>query len=135
MVLTDSEIEWDPYGSEMATNRPYGDNDIQVNAIPEAEKRRRVSVNHERDLCLGFIFSPLVPEICYEKLINSVTINSFQHGKSTPKKGGSTMEKSKAQNRHSVIKAEKLARKMNTGLEEANQIMRATTHNGVLTSV
>ena len=28
MVLTDIEIEWDPDGLEMATNRPYGDNAI-----------------------------------------------------------------------------------------------------------
>ena len=39
MVLTDSEIEWDPHGSEMATNRPYGDNAILVKAMTAGEKR------------------------------------------------------------------------------------------------
>ena len=79
MVLTDSEIEWDPHGVKMDNNRPYGDNAIRLNAMKEGYKRQQVAVKHENNLCLGSISSHLVPEICYERLINYVTINSFQH--------------------------------------------------------
>ena len=75
MVITDSELEWDPHGVEMDTNRPYRENAIRVNAITVGEKRRRVEVENESNLCLGSIFSHLVPEICYEILINYVTVN------------------------------------------------------------
>ena len=38
MVITYSEIKWDPHGVEMATNRPYVDNDIRVDAMTEGDK-------------------------------------------------------------------------------------------------
>ena len=28
LVLTEKDLEWDPHDVEMATNRPYGDNDV-----------------------------------------------------------------------------------------------------------
>ena len=84
--------------------------------MTEGEKRRRLVVEYESDLCLGSISSHLVPEICYEILINSVTFNSFRHGKSPPKKVGRTTKKVKAHTRHSVITAEHLERKMNIRL-------------------
>ena len=99
------------------------------------EKRRQVAVEHKNDLCLGSIYSHLVPEICYERLINSVTVNSFQNGKSPPKKGGRTMKNVKAHTMHSIITAEHLARKMNTGLEKADQMMIATTQKVIRTEV
>ena len=61
----------------MVTNRPYGENAIQVNAMTAGDKRRQVGVDHERDLCLGYISRHLVPDICYERLINYVNVNSF----------------------------------------------------------
>ena len=84
-------------------------------------------MGHESDLCLGSISSDLVPEICYERLINYVTVNSSRHGKSPPKRGFRTMKEVKANTRHSVIKAEHLASKMNIGLEKAKKMMRTTT--------
>ena len=62
MVLIDSVIEWDPYRLEITTNRPCGENSIRVNAMTESDKRRRVAVEHDSDLCLGSIYSYLVPE-------------------------------------------------------------------------
>ena len=116
MVVIESETESDLHGVEMTSNRPYGDNDIKVNAMIAGDKRRLVEVEHESDLCLGSISSHLVPEICYEILINSVTFNSFRHGKSPPKKVGRTTKKVKAHTRHSVITAEHLERKMDIRL-------------------
>ena len=46
MVLTDSETEWDPHEVEMAANRPYGENVVQLNATTEGEKRLRMEVEH-----------------------------------------------------------------------------------------
>ena len=89
----------------MSTNRPYGDNAIRVNAMTEGDKRRQAAVEHERKLCLGSIYTHLVQEICYERLINSVTVNSFRHDKSSTNKGGRTMKKVKAYIRKSVITA------------------------------
>ena len=77
IALTDSNIEWDPRGVEMATNRPYGENAILVNVMMAGEKRRWVAVENESNLCLGSISSHLVPEIWYEILINYVTVKSF----------------------------------------------------------
>ena len=53
MVLIDNELEWDPYDEEMAANRPYGDNAVQVKSMTVGDKRRWVAVEHERDSCLG----------------------------------------------------------------------------------
>ena len=131
MVLTDIEIEWDLQGLEMATNRPYGDNAIRVNSMATGDKRLRVEVEHESDLCLGSISRHLAPDICYEKLINSVTVNSFRHGKIPPKKGGRNMKEFKSHIRHSVITAEHLARKMNIGLEKYKQMIIETTQKGI----
>ena len=116
MVLTDSEIEWDPHGAEMATNRPYGENAIRFNSMMAGDKRRQVAVEHESDLYLGSISSHLVPDICYEILINAITVNSLRHGNSPLKKGVRTVKKVKAHIRHYVISAEHLARKINIGL-------------------
>ena len=80
------------------------------------DKIQWVAVEHYSDLFLGSISSHLVPEVCYERLINSVTINSFQHSKIPPKKGGRTIKKVKANTSHSVITAEFFARSMNIGL-------------------
>ena len=85
--------------------------------------------------CTGSIYSHLVPEICYERLIHSVTVKSFRHGKSPPNKGGRTMKKVKAHTRHSVVTAEHLAHKMNIGLEKANQMIISTTHRAIQTAV
>ena len=134
-VLTDSGIKWDPHEVEMTTNMPYGDNDIQVNAMKTGDKRRQVAVEHESDIHLGFISSHLVPEVCYERLINSVTVNSFQHSKSTPNKEGRTTKKVKANTRHSIITAEHLARNMNIGLERSTQMMTSTTQKGLRIAV
>ena len=95
------------------------------------EKRLRVVVEHDSDLCLGSISSHLVPEICYEMLINYVTVNSLQQGRIHSKKGGITMKKVKSNARHSVITAEHLACKMNIGLEKAKHMMIATTQKGI----
>ena len=119
----------------MATNRPYGDNAIRVNAMTEGDKRRQAAVENERNLCLGSIYTHLVQEICYERLINSVTVNSFRHDKSSPNKGGRTMKKVKYNTRHSFITAENLVRKMNIGLEKANKMMRATKKKGIIPAV
>ena len=116
MVIIDSETESDSHGVEMASNRPYGDNDIRVNAMTAGDKRRLVEVEDESDLCLGSIYSHLLPYICYERLINYVTVNSLQHVKIPPKKGGRTTKKVKANTRHSVIISEHLAHKMNIEL-------------------
>ena len=115
----------------MAANRPYGDNDFQVNSMTVGDKRQRVEVEHESDLCLGSIYNHLVLYICYEILVNSITVNSLRLNKSPPKKSGRTMKKVKSNTRHSVITVEYLAHKMNIGLENANQMMRATTKKGV----
>ena len=84
--------------------------------MKEDDKRRRVAVEHGSDLCLGYISSHLVPDICYEILINAITVNSLRHGKSPLKKGVRTVKKVKAHIRHSVISAEHLARNINIGL-------------------
>ena len=73
MVLTDSEIEWDPHVLEMATNRPYGENYIRVNSMVEGDKRIKVAVEHESNLCLVSISSHLIPDICYERLLEMAT--------------------------------------------------------------
>ena len=99
------------------------------------DKRKLVAVEHESDLCLGYIYSHLVLEICYERLINSVTVNAFRHSKSSPKKGGSTNKKVKSHTSHSSITAEYLTRKMNIGLEKSKQIMIATTQKVIQTAV
>ena len=91
------------------------------------DKRRRVAVDHEINLCLGSISIQLVPEVCYERLVNYVTINSSRHIKSPPKKLGKNMKKVKSNTRHSAITVEHLARNINIGLEKDNQNMRATT--------
>ena len=135
MVVIESETESDLHGVEMTSNRPYGDNDIKVNAMMAGDKRRLVEVEHESDLCLGSISSHLVPYICYERLIDYVTVNSLKHGKIPPKKGGSTMKKFKSNTRHSVITSEHLARKMNIGLEKDKKMMRATTQKCIRTSL
>ena len=96
MVAIESETESDLRGVEMTSNRPYVDNDIKVNSMMAGNKIRLVEVEHERDLCLGSISSHLVPYICYERLIDYVTVNSLKHGKIPPKKGGSTMKKVKS---------------------------------------
>ena len=94
----------------MATNRPYGDNAIRVNAMTAGEKIRRVAGEHESNLCLGSVSSHLVPDLCYERLINSVTVNLLQHRYIPPKKGGRTMKIVKTHTRHSAIITEHLAR-------------------------
>ena len=80
---------------------------------------------------MGSISSHLVPETCYERLVNDVIVNSFRHGKISLKKGGSTMKNVKANTRHSVITTENLARKINIGLENSKQMMIATTQKGI----
>ena len=99
------------------------------------DKRRRVAVEHESNLCLGSICRHLVPEVCYERLVNYVTVNSSRHGKSPPKRGFRTMKEVKANTRHSVIKAEHLASNMNIGLEKVEQMMIATTQKGIQNAV
>ena len=89
----------------MSTIRPYEENDILVNAMMAGEKRLQVTVEHKSDLCLGSIYSHLVPYICYERLINSVTVNSFRHGKIPPKKGCRTINKGISHTMHSIITA------------------------------
>ena len=44
IVLTDNELEWDPYGVEMASKTPYGENTARVNYITAGDKRRQVEV-------------------------------------------------------------------------------------------
>ena len=39
MILKDSKLEWDPHDVEMAANRPYGENDVLVNAIKSIDKK------------------------------------------------------------------------------------------------
>ena len=39
MVLIYSKLEWDPHDVEMAANRPYGENDVLVNAIKSIDKK------------------------------------------------------------------------------------------------
>ena len=75
MVITDSEIEWDQHELKIATNRPYGYNAIRVNAMTSGNKRQRVAVEHVSNLCLVSIYSHLLPEMCYERLINSINVN------------------------------------------------------------
>ena len=135
MVVIESETESDLHGVEMTSNRPYGDNDIKVNAMMAGDKRRLVEVEHESDLCFGSISSHLAPYICYERLIDYLTVNSLKHGKIPPKKGGSTMKKFKSNTRHSVITSEHLARKMNIGLEKTKQINMAKTWKVIRNSV
>ena len=113
----------------MATNRSYGDNAVQVKSMTVGDKRRWVAVEHERDSCLGSIYIHLLPDVCYEVLVNSITFNSSQHSKSLPKKVGRNMKKFKSNTRHSVITAEHLVQKMNIGLEKYEQIMRAKSYN------
>ena len=79
----------------MATNRPYRENYVQINSITEGDRRQQVEVEHESDLCLGYIYIHSVPEICYEILVNYVTVNSSRHSKGPPKKSGKTMKSSK----------------------------------------
>ena len=61
VVLTDSEIECDLHGVEIAANRTYGDIAIQVNAMMAGDKRRQVAVEHDIDLCFSSISGHLVP--------------------------------------------------------------------------
>ena len=39
MVLTASDLEWDPHDVEMADNRPHGYNAVQVNDTRTGDKR------------------------------------------------------------------------------------------------
>ena len=72
-------------------------------AIMAGEKIQQVALEHESDLCLVSISRQLIPEVCYERLVNSVTVNSFQHRKIPPKKGVRTMKKVKANTVQYVI--------------------------------
>ena len=99
------------------------------------DKRRRVAVYHESNLCLGSISIHLVPEVCYERLVNYVTVNSYQHNKSPPKKAGSTMKKVKYNTRHSGVIAEHLVLNMNTGLGKYKQIIMSKTQKGIQNSI
>ena len=119
----------------MAANRPYGENYFLVNAMTAGDKRLWLTVEHESDLCLRSISIHLVSEVCYERLVSSVTINSSQHRKSHPKKSVRTMKRVKANTRHSVITAEHLSRNMNIRLEKDKHMMRATTHKGIQTEL
>ena len=65
--------------------------------MESGDKRRRVAVEHESNLCLGSICRHLVPEVCYERLVNYVTVKSFQHSKSPLKKESRTMKKVQSQ--------------------------------------
>ena len=135
MVFTDSEIKWDTHGVETATNRPYGETYIRVNAMIVGDKRQRVAVEHESDLCLGSISSRLLPEICYERLINSVTVKPLLHRKSPLNKGDRTTKQVKSHTRHYVITVEHLTHKMNIVLKTSKQMIRATIQKGFQTEV
>ena len=127
MVLADSELEWDLHDVEIVANRPYGVNSVRVNTMTEGGKICLLVVEHESYLCLGSFYGNLLPEVCYERLVNSANFNSSQHSKSLPKRAGRTMKMVKANTRHSFIISEHLACKMNIGLEKAKHIMRETT--------
>ena len=92
-------------------------------------------MEHERDLCLVSIYSHLIPDICYDILVNYVTVNSYQHNKSPPKKAGSTMKKVKYNTRHSGVIAEHLVLNMNTGLGKYKQILISKTQKGIQNSI
>ena len=92
-------------------------------------------MEHEINLYLVSISIHLVSEMYYEILINSVTVNSFQHGKIPPNKGVRTMKKVKSNTKNSVITVEQFSRKMNIGLEKAKQINMAKTWKVIRNSV
>ena len=75
------------------------------------------------------------PEVCYERIKKSVTVNSLQHIKINSNKGFRNTKKVKDKTRHSFVTEENLSRKMNIGLEKAKQMMRATTKKSIQTAV
>ena len=157
IVLTDDAIEWDPNQIQMNSNRPYGDRHVTINQVKmENERRRDLPIEHESDLCLGSISRSLVPDLLYERLISSVKVEYKPSEKKEPAakikklrrradiskarakrptRSRRRLHEVKANDRHSKITPEHLAKLMNIGIDKAKQMLKVTTQKGVRTAV
>lgn len=137
IVLTDGELQWNPAGVRMNSNRPYGDNFAQVESVRRENGRRRdVPVEHESDLVLGSISGSFVADDCYERLVSSVRVSypsskSKRQGNDRVHRGPAWAKKVRANTRHSSITPERLMEMHNIGLDKAKQMLAVTTQKGI----
>ncbi len=146
ITLTDDQIPWDPLNVVLSPFRPYGDQNVSINAIrSEALNQEPVS---EIDFILNTVSSALVPNEMEIRMVSAVKVNE---GKSTKYEQSSKIASVRTSNvrlvngrrvmqtasstRHSTITPEHVSTYFNVGLNKAHQVIRTTTADGIRRAV